>query len=571
MATLTSLSVAATDSIALPAGTEAQKPGSIVETFTAVGTTTWTAPAGVTSVEVLVVGGGGGGGLCYGGGGGGGGVVYNAALAVTPASSYTVTVGDGGAGTSGGANGGNGGNSVFSSITAGGGGAGGAACGNAGSAGSASNGNGGGGSATGSGGAGSGSGNAGGNGGGGNGGGGGGGGAGGRGFNSMPAQSSTIGAGPTVWSGRTVGGNGGPGIGYAISGKLTYYGGGGGAQGELPSRGGIGGGGDGMFGFPQLGNPGVDGTGGGGGGGLQTSYGDTNSPSVATASAKGGSGIVIIRYTPSSAVGVEVGQIRNNTTYNVTEVYQTSGWTTLSGLPTNQIGRSREFAADSATQIKAVTGTNVNGWYWLNPGGLGARLFYCDMNYDGGGWVMVAANRINTNGMNNLTYSNAMGPYVNVRGGKPGDLLSSFNMWVGMAYWKYLGGFKTANKITICQMTATTAQHPSGTNSNRAQMNCDYVRYDGAFIGGGGYSSEVNGSGNTSGFYQSHFGGNPLTTYDYDQDSYGANCSQLYNNNPYWYGACWSGNWFAGNGYADAYYWYGSGSDYYNYGASYVK
>ena len=43
--------------------------------FRAPGTTSWTVPQGVSTVEVLVVGGGGGGGADNGGGGGGGGVV----------------------------------------------------------------------------------------------------------------------------------------------------------------------------------------------------------------------------------------------------------------------------------------------------------------------------------------------------------------------------------------------------------------------------------------------------------------------------------------------------------------
>ena len=66
--------------------------------------TSWTAPDGVFSVEVLVVAGGGGGGgnsgYAYGGGGGGaGGLIYNPAFSVTPGTSYTVTVGAGGAGS----------------------------------------------------------------------------------------------------------------------------------------------------------------------------------------------------------------------------------------------------------------------------------------------------------------------------------------------------------------------------------------------------------------------------------------------------------------------------------------
>jgi hypothetical protein len=56
----------------------------------------WTAPAGVTQIEVLVVAGGGSGGNFHGGGGGAGGVIYNNALAVTPGSLYTLAVGAGG-------------------------------------------------------------------------------------------------------------------------------------------------------------------------------------------------------------------------------------------------------------------------------------------------------------------------------------------------------------------------------------------------------------------------------------------------------------------------------------------
>lgn len=73
----------------------------VVETFTTTGTTAWTAPEGITSVNYLVVGGGGGGGNGYdngGGGGGGGGMVRTGTLSVIPGTSYTVTVGGGGAG-----------------------------------------------------------------------------------------------------------------------------------------------------------------------------------------------------------------------------------------------------------------------------------------------------------------------------------------------------------------------------------------------------------------------------------------------------------------------------------------
>jgi len=79
--------------------------------------TTWTAPAGVTSVDVEVWGGGGAGGgqnSSADGGGGGGGGAYSKVIgvAVIPGNTYTVTVGAGGAGVSGGT-GGSGGDSYF--------------------------------------------------------------------------------------------------------------------------------------------------------------------------------------------------------------------------------------------------------------------------------------------------------------------------------------------------------------------------------------------------------------------------------------------------------------------------
>jgi hypothetical protein len=102
-----------------------------IQSFTTVGTTSWTAPAGVTSVEYLIVGGGGGGGNAYdnsAGGGGGAGMVLTGTTSVTPGQSYTITVGAGGAGGAGtypgSYNGVSGGTSVFDTIIAIGGGGG---------------------------------------------------------------------------------------------------------------------------------------------------------------------------------------------------------------------------------------------------------------------------------------------------------------------------------------------------------------------------------------------------------------------------------------------------------------
>ena len=236
-------------------------PGFTIETFSSVGATSWIAPAGVESVEYLVVAGGGGGGNGYdsgGGGGGGGGMVLTGTLAVTPLQSYTVTVGSGGTGgadTRSNNNGTTGGNSVFDSIISLGGGYGGGSRTN--NPGPAGTGAGLGGSAQ----VGSTASANGGNGGGGGNSGGGGGGAGGAGTNRTNASTPGV---------------GGTGIASSISGiSVTYGVGGNGGTSNVNNNDGAAGGSN---------------TGDGGGAGSATS-------SNSGGGGNGGSGIVILKYT----------------------------------------------------------------------------------------------------------------------------------------------------------------------------------------------------------------------------------------------------------------------------------
>lgn len=90
----------------------------ITETFDT--STTWTAPAGVTSVTVEAWGGGGGGGAATGnpekGGGGAGGQYARKVTSVTAGNNYAIIVGGGGPGGVG-SNGGAGGDSTFAGTT----------------------------------------------------------------------------------------------------------------------------------------------------------------------------------------------------------------------------------------------------------------------------------------------------------------------------------------------------------------------------------------------------------------------------------------------------------------------
>lgn len=350
-----------------------------VQSFTATGTTTWTAPADVTSVEVLVVAGGGSGEGDLGGGGGGGGVVYNTNYTVVPGITYPVIVGSGGVATAtyGTNTGRNGGNSQFGTITAIGGGSGGY-----GTAGANTGGSGGGGGqysgiaivgAPGIAGQGYPGGNA---------------------VNENYIVGGGGGAGGPGGNGNTTtgGGKGGPGLYFNISGTSTAYAGGGGGAvygSAVPAgTGGVGGGGNATgTGNTNPGGTGANGTantGGGGGGG-----------GVNSASGTGGSGIVIIKYkrtprqlasTSNAAVVVQKFTVSNTWTVpaGVTQVEAlVVAGGGGGGAPGGSGGGAGGLLYNSAITVTPGTAYNVlvgdggiGGVYNSSPGGKGGTSIF---------------------------------------------------------------------------------------------------------------------------------------------------------------------------------------------------
>jgi hypothetical protein len=311
MALLQSLTINDTGHLRLPVGTTANRPtvNITVQSFTTVGTTSWTVPAGVTSVEVLVVAGGGSGGrhssngAC---GGGAGGLIYIPNYSVTPGSSYTVTVGSGGASvTSGDVRGNNGGNSVFDTLIAIGGGGGGRGDGGQDPS---TGGSGGGGGANGMGVAGTpGQGHRGGNGitGGGNGSGGGGAG------------------GPGLSGAATAVFKGGAGVIYAITGTPTIYAQGGDRQNST-----------------LAGTPGGANTGNGGQGSYQNNSG------------AGGSGIVVLRYSRSVNNTDSTGQVRFSSDTSNIEIYTKNRFSRTDGLQLHlDAGNATSYSGSGSTWV----------------------------------------------------------------------------------------------------------------------------------------------------------------------------------------------------------------------------
>jgi hypothetical protein len=274
--------------------------------FSATGPNSFTIPAGITSMQILVVaGGGGGGGGAWGGGGGAGGVVFAPTYSVTSGTTLNLSVGAGGAGGGGdlapannrSANGADSWVNTSSSLVAvgGGGGAGYAYGSDVSLANGAAGGSGGGGTEHGSGGTGGTStqtlptyatakyGNAGGN------------SAAGSGY-VAGAGGGGAGAAGTAMTSSGVGGSGGAGT-YAFANIFTAIGqfgvsgyiagGGGGGASTTAGGGGAGGGGAGGGNTNRPGSAGVANTGSGGGG---ASY------SPASVGGAGGSGLIIFRF-----------------------------------------------------------------------------------------------------------------------------------------------------------------------------------------------------------------------------------------------------------------------------------
>lgn len=235
-------------------------------------------------------------------------------------------------------------------------------------------------------------------------------------------------------------------------------------------------------------------------------------------------------------------------------------------------GSTSARAAPSPTYLYK-NGITADGIYWLKPGGLAANQFYIDFTFNPGKpMAMVIANRAGSNGFPSLTYANATGAVVNTSGTYNAN--RDFNVWVGTSYWRYLGD-------TIIQgvkgyqagYSAGTHNVSMGSMDQSAKWKFAGFTSTYAFKYARDYST-ITGSYGTAGMYSYHAANEySLTTYDQDQDVYSSNCSQSYGNNPWWYGACWDGNYFGGGnsgGHANAPYWNSSTSNYFAYGAIYI-
>lgn len=230
------------------------------------------------------------------------------------------------------------------------------------------------------------------------------------------------------------------------------------------------------------------------------------------------------------------------------------------------------------TSVSQITGPS--GWYWINTS-LGPVHTYVDQSYDGGGWVLVLANRAGQGAMSNLTYFDAVNT-SNIRTASnttvvPGSKLSglsNYDVWIGTKYWSELAGRVTSSKITVVQFVAGSdgvALSSTGSHNKRYRWRFDNFNNTYGMVGAAALSDET--STGAPGLYSYHAANSfSLTTFDLDQDTYASNCATSYGNTPWWYGSCWSGHYFSnGGGYSNQVNWDGAGSQLYQYGAVYIK
>ena len=266
----------------------------------------------------------------------------------------------------------------------------------------------------------------------------------------------------------------------------------------------------------------------------------------------------------------EVGQVGFNTELARYEGYNGNDWIAMGEEKPD--GSTAEKALAKATDVMTNVSNPATGWYYVLVEG-SAKQVWIDTVYDGGGWSLVAGHAFNVS-IPALTYAQAATSsdwYSNGGVYGSGDP-KQFTLWAGLNAWNDIAQNNNAGRNVVYYVANSAVPlGTTGSHSNRARWTWTGwgTNYD--WVGEANLNVQLGG---TPGVWAYHIGnGYNFTTTDRDQDQYGANCANLYNSAPWWYGACWSGSFWGGNGanYQNAAFWNSSGSDYFNYGAYYVK
>ena len=188
--------------------------------------------------------------------------------------------------------------------------------------------------------------------------------------------------------------------------------------------------------------------------------------------------------------------------------------------------------------------------------------------------VLVIQNREQTQGMKYLN-SNQMFNNANYRIGstsQPGRItnqttLADFNCFIAPKFWEFFGFRTDSSSMRVTQFVSDTVGvtlQNSSVHSSRAKWTFTGWDDQWGFVGADNIVIDV-GTEQPSMYSYHAVGGYGLSSTN--------SCASNYGNHPWWYGNCWSGNYFGSStgSHQDKPYWSGSGSDHHPYGAVYIS
>ncbi len=251
------------------------------------------------------------------------------------------------------------------------------------------------------------------------------------------------------------------------------------------------------------------------------------------------------------------------------EMYNETVWKVIQGAD----GTSPARAVQKSTEVLLANPSAPTGWYWMMINSQPTQV-YINNSFEGGGWVLVASHPLDV-AFPSVRYANVAQAtkYYGSSGFAAGQNdPKDYAVWMGLAGWNQIVTQNGAGRNFV-YYTAESRVELNETHSRRSKWTWTGWSSTYAWQGGANLVNQVGGE--TPGLYSYHIAnGFSFTTFDVDQDTNGGNCATYYNNSPFWYGSCWDGNFWGGNGagnYANAAFWNGASTNYYNYGAMYVK
>jgi hypothetical protein len=201
-----------------------------------------------------------------------------------------------------------------------------------------------------------------------------------------------------------------------------------------------------------------------------------------------------------------------------------------------RLGYSSTYPAYSSLDIKRNDPTAATGWYWLSLGGT-AGQYWIDMDYDGGGWVLVGSHPINV-GIPALTYATAA--QSTIMSGSSGFVRGSstpygYATWVGLNGWDLIASQNGANSNKeVVYFTAASQMSLGNKDSHQRRSRWKWSGWNSNYSWRNANSLLNEVGGTTPGWWSYHIANNPgFSTYDVDQDTSSNNCSSILGSSPF--------------------------------------